>query len=398
MFLGGRGYSYEDEIEDMLQKTAAFFPELEGAEWFLQQAKNRLIGLYRNGGDKAKAIVLGTSLPDEIFLAFGISPIRLLGGSRKMTEVSDGDLPRDADAVTRAVYGMLAGIEDDRTLMVIPLVNDSSRKVAYLLRHRGKNVHTVTIPPVKNTDTLQEWNYQLELLTEKLSAYTGRRYTEGKLKKAGKATAEAKRQLRIFELLAERRRAEISGIFRMFLPFCFYLAEDYGVWTKHLAALNKRIAALQEDRDAGTGEVLLIGSPIYFPNYKIPFLLQESGISFAGNFIVPDIVKPYDGTKGFADLSLKSFVNDNSHAYVRNNTLYIKVSAYLKKHPIKGVVYHVLKGQIEYDFELGRFEKLFSDYGIPAIRLETDYSNQDVEQLRLRIEAFSEMLRQGGAG
>ena len=391
------GDTYENEIEDMLQKTAAMLPKLEGTEWFLQQVKDRLLRLHRNGKDKEKVAVLGTSLPDEIFLAFGISPIRLLGGSRKMTEVSDGDLPRDADAVTRAAYGMLADIGDDRTLTVIPLVNDNSRKVAYLLKHEGKNVYTVTVPPVKNTDTLEEWKHQLELLIEKLSAHTGRHYTEKKLKKAGKATAEAKKQLRIFELLADKRRADISGIYRVFLPFCFYYAEDYEVWARHLLELNKRIAGIREDKEAGTSEVLLMGSPVYFPNYKIPFLLQEAGVSFNGNFIVPDIVKPYDGTKGFEDLCRKSFANDNSSAYVRNSTLYVRVSAYLKSHPVKGVVYHVLKGQIEYDFELGRLEKLFSEYGIPVIRLETDYSNQDVEQLRLRIEAFSEMLR-GGTG
>ena len=54
----------------------------------------------------------------------------------------------------------------------------------------------------------------------------------------------------------------------------------------------------------------------------------------------------------------------------------------------------VLKGQIEYDFELERYEKLFAGYGIPVFRLETDYSYQDIEQLRIRLEAFSEMLAQ----
>ena len=54
----------------------------------------------------------------------------------------------------------------------------------------------------------------------------------------------------------------------------------------------------------------------------------------------------------------------------------------------------MLKGQIEYDFELERFETLLSKYSIPVFRLETDYQYQDVEQLRIRMEAFSEMLVQ----
>ena len=34
--------------------------------------------------------------------------------------------------------------------------------------------------------------------------------------------------------------------------------------------------------------------------------------------------------------------------------------------------------------------------GIPIIRVETDYSEEDVEQLRIRIEAFIELIKYGG--
>ena len=61
---------------------------------------------------------------------------------------------------------------------------------------------------------------------------------------------------------------------------------------------------------------------------------------------------------------------------------------------IEGIIYHVLKGQIEYDFELGRLEETFEKMDVPVFRLETDYNYQDVEQLRIRLEAFSEVLQQ----
>jgi benzoyl-CoA reductase/2-hydroxyglutaryl-CoA dehydratase subunit BcrC/BadD/HgdB len=61
---------------------------------------------------------------------------------------------------------------------------------------------------------------------------------------------------------------------------------------------------------------------------------------------------------------------------------------------VDGVVFHILKGQIEYDFALSRLEPLFDREGIPVFRLETDYQYQDVEQLRIRLEAFAEMLGQ----
>ena len=97
------------------------------------------------------------------------------------------------------------------------------------------------------------------------------------------------------------------------------------------------------------------------------------------------------GKKDMADVF---FRNDVSPAYVKNNSLYERIEKLLMEKEIDGVVYHVLKGQIEYDFELGRFEELFEKLGIPVFRLETDYNYQDIEQLRIRLEAFSEVLAQ----
>ena len=85
---------------------------------------------------------------------------------------------------------------------------------------------------------------------------------------------------------------------------------------------------------------------------------------------------------------------DGSTSYAVNEAAYQHLNACLRQEAVEGVVYHVLKGQIEYDFELERTEALLESYGIPLFRLETDYQYQDVEQLRIRMEAFSEMLMQ----
>ena len=41
-----------------------------------------------------------------------------------------------------------------------------------------------------------------------------------------------------------------------------------------------------------------------------------------------------------------------------------------------------------------RMEEMFEYYDIPVFRLETDYQDHDIEQLRIRLEAFREMLSQ----
>jgi benzoyl-CoA reductase/2-hydroxyglutaryl-CoA dehydratase subunit BcrC/BadD/HgdB len=57
------------------------------------------------------------------------------------------------------------------------------------------------------------------------------------------------------------------------------------------------------------------------------------------------------------------------------------------------VIYHVLRGCLVYDFEFPAVEAVLAELGIPAIRIETDYNEEDVEQLRVRMEAFLEMIK-----
>ena len=58
-----------------------------------------------------------------------------------------------------------------------------------------------------------------------------------------------------------------------------------------------------------------------------------------------------------------------------------------------GVLHYVLQFCTPYQFETGPVEKAVKGDGTPFLRIETDYSMKDVEQLRTRVEAFVEMLR-----
>ena len=53
----------------------------------------------------------------------------------------------------------------------------------------------------------------------------------------------------------------------------------------------------------------------------------------------------------------------------------------------------MLRGCLVYDFEYLVIEEMLGEMDIPVIRLETDYNEEDVEQLRVRIEAFIELIK-----
>ena len=58
-----------------------------------------------------------------------------------------------------------------------------------------------------------------------------------------------------------------------------------------------------------------------------------------------------------------------------------------------GVIHYGLQFCQPYLMESIPVEKALEDKGIPTLRLETDYSMEDMGQLKTRIEAFIEVLR-----
>lgn len=389
------------ELYDAYKKLVSCAPKCKEINYFARIVYEHFI-FDKIHNQNRRLIVLGNCIPEELIYAAGASPYWVLGGSRALADFADDTVPRDTDPVSRAMFGCLQNDREEFSkdaLILIPLVNDSSRKLAYLLGDKGYRVHTVYIPPMQGENSEDEMARQGEKLAEALQRQTGKKITRRTLQQAQEKVATARKQIQLFIKLTGRRVGMLSDVWRMFILYSYYCAEDITQWTIRLAYLNKwLISGGKEKAVSGPASVLLLGSPVYFPNYKLPFLIQDVDLKIAAHMdcTTQILVRPYDkDTKPTVEAVMKSFYqNDCSSAYSNNKMLFRQVSGIIKGKSIDGIVYHVLKGQIEYDFELERLEELFSAHSIPVCRLETDYNYQDIEQLRIRMEAFKEVITQ----
>lgn len=387
------------EVEKALKTAIPYLPPFSEIKYFLQCiVKNFLVSASENLD--RRIVIMGSGLPEEIIYACREKPCWVLGGSSQMAALADYAVPRDTDPVSRSSLGFLLREKED-SLIIIPLVNDSSRKLAYILENEGKRVLTLSVPPVKSDAGFREYERQINRCIRGLCRHTKRVVTRKALGAACLDVSYAYGQLADFEKLADEREDVVSGLCRMLVFFSYYCAEDIAEWGRRLSALNARIRKTTEGKAAsGRARVLLAGSPVYFPNYKIPFLAQETGFQIVGCADYTAL-KLLSGSShsGESSLSFKNMLRekydaDCSPAYPNNDAYFDAVRRMILQKKPDGIIYHVLKGQIEYDFELNRLEEVFSEYDIPFIRLETDYNPQDIEQLRLRMEAFSEILYQ----
>ena len=347
---------------------------------------------------KPKVIVLGTDFPGEIIHALtGHPPYWIIGGNNAFTAASDEDVPRDTDPVTRAALGQLLMMEQAKksALVIIPCSSDAQRKTAYYLERHGWKAVTVWIPAVKDEVTHKGFLSELDHTIRTICRHVGKRYSSIALNRSVKYMNAIRVSIHSFLEAARRNEQKMPGNVRMAILDSFFMTSNLDDWHENLKRLT---AAIPKGSVSEHPRVLIVGSPIYFPNFKIPSLLSDAGVEICGS--IDSRSGQYEGTsehkpqKGIAALAHYYFEHDSSSAFVWNQELMKAIRHYVEETRPDGIIWHVLKGQIEYDFELNRCEKYFEEMDLPVIRLETDYQYQDVEQLRIRIEAFSELLTQ----
>ena len=395
---------YKEEVLSALNRLWKENGSVKGFRYFADTAYRYSV-LGSSDEVQPEVLVLGPGIPEALLRAFHIHYRYLLGGSHTMTAWSDELVPRDTDPVSRSILGSIFAPEGARfagSLFIIPVNSDSMRKIAYLLKEEGRRIVTLDVPPDHaDPRSIAMWEKQLIRMMEAVSEHTRRRISHRKIRNAVRCVSLARHQLREFlceENLTNGRHA-ITGSGKLLIQNSYYFADDLDNWGKQLQILR------QETGNRQTGDrprILLTGSPIYFPNYKIPFLIEDAGLSIRSCLDLSTIrqeelmsAKSLRTTaQAVHALAASSLAHDASAAYTCNDALRAAIYREIRSGHIDGIIFHILKGQIEYDFEMTHMEEMFEYYDIPVFRLETDYQDHDIEQLRIRLEAFREMLSQ----
>ena len=399
----------ETEISSVLEQSAGEHRGFPEVYWFLREMRQHF-SAERLQSVRPDVIVLGEDIPQELVWACSRNPWFILGGSLETTHWSDALVPRDADPISRSALGWLLNDEfklAENALVVMALSSDHRRKLAGLLRSKGVRVAAADMPPQFIGESYRNaWASEMLRLTEEISAATRVRLTSRCLN----GTIREKHRMQCaagnFKTAVLNAPGCMSSMLRDMILESAWYTENRREWTTHLQQLTGRVIAwsrLYCRQPDPRPWVLLAGSPVVFPNEKLPGLIEASGLYLAARADAVALQADMPCVAGrtvdgiLRQMAKSRLPHEVSGAWISNTGLLSAVHNRLEKLPIDGIVYHVLKGQVEYDFELPNIERMAAEYGLPVIRLETDYQHQDVEQLRIRLEAFSEMLRQRSA-
>jgi benzoyl-CoA reductase/2-hydroxyglutaryl-CoA dehydratase subunit BcrC/BadD/HgdB len=269
---------------------------------------------------------------------------------------------------------------------------------------RFTEVWMLAVPHIKETEgSRRQWLEHIKALKKKLEEMTGKKIRRKALQTSIRMIANAQYEAR---RLYEIRKSAVPVIMgrEAMLALNAHGYDTAFEWTKAMARLNDE---LESRRDKGrivvgsdAPRVMIAGCAPIFPNWKLPSLIEEMGAVIVADESCMGSRCFYDPV-GVAEKTMRNMMAGIAARYLMpcvcpsftpNEDRLYRLLQMVEAFKVGGVIYHVLKGCVVYDFELTRVEKIMKERNIPLLRVETDYSPEDIEQLRTRIEAFVEML------
>lgn len=223
-------------------------------------------------------------VPAELIYAAGAMPVRLCSGSYTAYAIGDDYIPRDACPLVKAVMGFgkikALPVFDQCSLLVAPVTCDCKKKLAGVIGS-VKNTVPLHIPPLKKEDADTEvFLRELYRLIPILEKETGRQITPQSLAEGIRTVGEAQYEMSEFLKYRKHAPALLHGTQVMAIMNAYaYMPAD--VWAGQMHKLNLELKARLSQEHfisrPNQPRILVTGSPISFPNIKIPLLIEEMG-------------------------------------------------------------------------------------------------------------------------
>jgi benzoyl-CoA reductase/2-hydroxyglutaryl-CoA dehydratase subunit BcrC/BadD/HgdB len=346
-------------------------------------------------------------VPEEIVLAANATLVGLCSGADFATEDVEKLLPRNTCALIKSSFGFKIGkvcpYLESADMIVGENTCDGKKKAYETLKDLVENLYVMDLPQVKSDNGKALLKAEYERFKAAVEHLTGVSITAESLKQAIR-TVNAKR-MAIHRLSALRKAdpAPISGLDALLANQVFF----YDNPARFTDSVNKICDELEKRIEAKTGvfpektpRILVSGCPQAVPNWKLPLIVETAGAVIVGE----ESCVGERGTRILTDDSgqsaddmLNAIVNRyfqvDCAIFTPNPDRLDHIREMVAAYKADGVIHYGLQFCQPYLMEAIPVAKALEESNIPCLRIETDYSLEDMGQLKTRVEAFVEMLR-----
>ena len=339
--------------------------------------------------------------PLEIALAAGAVPVSLCGTKNDSIPPAESILPRSLCPLIKSSFGF--ALEDScpylaaSDIVVADTTCDGKKKMFELLSER-KSMFMLQLPQIQNEPALAYWKGQYERLVRELELRFDVVIGVKELRSAIRKANRFRRALKSVLDLAKRKPSPLSGMELMEIAHRASFVPDWDKATELLEDIAREVDASGESPFAASApRILLTGVPVGLGSHKVVKLLEDCGASVVCldncscykkvRLMIDENADPLDALASRYLDTPCSVMSPNPNRYVVLENLASEFRA-------DAVVDLTWQGCQTYDVESWSVKRFVREkLHLPFLQIVTDYSPADTEQLKVRVEAFLEMLR-----
>jgi benzoyl-CoA reductase/2-hydroxyglutaryl-CoA dehydratase subunit BcrC/BadD/HgdB len=346
-------------------------------------------------------------VPEEIVLALDGVMVGLCAGAEFATAEAEKFLPRNTCALIKGFFGFalarvcpyLAASD----VVVGENTCDGKKKSYEIFKDLVPRLYVMDLPHTKSAEGRSLLRAEFRRFAAALEDLTGKRLTPDVLRR-GIAAVNAKRSA--MHRLARLRAADpapVSGLDALLMNQVYFYDDP----ARFTASVNAICDELEQRADRGDGvapkttpRIVVSGCPMAVPNWKLPAIVERTGAVIVGEescigergtqFLTADTGRTVDE---LMDAIVDRYFKIDCAIFTPNPSRVEHVMRMVKDLDAHGVIHYGLQFCSPYQIEAGPVEKRLEQEGIPTLRIDTDYGQEDVGQLQTRVEAFVERLR-----
>ena len=344
-------------------------------------------------------------VPDEVIVAANGIVTGLCGGSQFWVPGGEAALPKSTCPLIKASVGARLGktcpffrIAD----MYVGETTCDGKKKAYEILGEDVPMYVMDVPQMKREKDILKWKDEIADFAKMVEEFTGNEITVEKLAESIRIHNEKRKALQRVYNCRKSKCLPISGRDALLMTQISFFDDPV-----RCAQMCNRLADELEQRiqdgvsvvSEGTKRILITGTPLAVPNWKLHNIIETSG----GAVVCEEMCT---GTRYFENLVDESgttldeqfmalsqrYMKTNCACFTPNTGRIDDILRLCKEYQVDGVIDCSLKFCCLYDTEKFTVSRALKEAGIPVLSLETDYADTDAEQLRTRIGAFIEML------
>ena len=346
-------------------------------------------------------------VPEEIVRAADATLVGLCTGADFATEEVEKVLPRNTCSLIKSAFGFKLGkvcpYLESADMIVGENTCDGKKKSYETLNGLVDNLYVMDIPQMKSAEGRALLKAEYMRFKEAVEKLTGISIDAARLRKGIEIVNNKRRAIHRLSGLRKADPSPISGLDALLANQVFFY-DDPVRFTESVNKICDEIEERIRNKEGvfpeGTPRILLSGCPMAVPNWKLPWIIETSGAVIVGE----ESCVGERGTRNLTDdggdtveelmeAVVDRYFRVDCAIFTPNPDRLEHIVEMAKEYQAHGVIHYGLQFCQPYLMESMPVEKALESRNIPALRIDTDYSMEDVGQLKTRVEAFIELIK-----